>query len=123
MKITNVLELLDDNPKGSFLDLLPFNQHTFGTCNFTGTAPGWEVHTDTDEFFYVLSGRMEITLLQDHGPQQYVAPAGSAFVVPRGVWHKPGARSGARFIHFTPGKSLYSSRDDPRRAQSSQQDP
>ena len=115
MKVIDVLTLLNDHPAGSFLDFSPFNQHTFGTCDYTGLAPGWEVHPDTDEFFYVLSGRVEITLLEGDGPTRHVAPVGHSFVVPRGVWHRVGAPNGARFIYFTPGKSLYSSSEDPRR--------
>lgn len=114
MEVTDVLKLLSDHPAGSFLELSPFNERTFGSCDFTGVHPGWEMHPDTDEFFYVLSGRLEIALLEDGGPAHYVAPAGSSFVVPRGVWHKPGAPEGAKFLFFTPGRSLYSQSEDPR---------
>lgn len=114
MKVTNIVKLLSDNPKGSFLEFSHFNRRTFGTCDFIGVAPGWEMHPDTDEFFYVISGCVEITLLEDSGPEEYVATAGSSFVVPRGIWHKPGARTGATFIYFTPGQSLFSDSDDPR---------
>lgn len=114
MEVTHVLKLLNDHPKGSFLNFSQFNQHSFGTCDFTGVAQGWEMHPDTDEFFYVLSGCVEITLLEGSGPKHYVAPAGTSFVVPRGLWHKPGAPKGARFIYFTPGQSLYSQNEDPR---------
>lgn len=115
MEVIDVPKLLSDHPPGAFLAFAPFNDRTFGTCDFTGVAPGWEQHPDTDEFFYVLSGRLEITLLRDAGAEHHVAPAGCAFVVPRGVWHRPAAPDGARFVYFTPGASLYSSRDDPRR--------
>ena len=114
MEVTNIPRLLSDNPEGSFLEFSHFNQRTFGTCNFTGVAPGWEMHPDTDEFFYVISGCVEITLLKDSGPEHYVAPAGCSFVVPRSIWHKPGAPNGAKFIYFTPGQSLFSESDDPR---------
>lgn len=114
MEVTNVLKLLNDHPKGSFLNFSQFNQNTFGTCDFTGVAPGWEMHPDTDEFFYVIAGCIEITLLEDSGPKLYEAPAGTSFVVPKGSWHKPGAPKGARFIYFTPGQSLYSQSEDPR---------
>lgn len=115
MEVTNVLERLSGNPEGSFIELSEFNARTFGTCHFTGVAPGWEMHPDTDEFFYVIAGCVEITLLRDDGPRDHVAPAGSAFVVPRGVWHRPAAPHGAKFIFFTPGQSVYSLSCDPRR--------
>jgi mannose-6-phosphate isomerase-like protein (cupin superfamily) len=48
----------------------------------------WHKHDDTDEFFMVLEGRLDIEL-EDRtvslGPQQ-------AFTVPRGVMHLPHAR-------------------------------
>jgi quercetin dioxygenase-like cupin family protein len=71
------------------------------------------MHPDTDEFFYVIEGTVEITLLEDE-PRHYTAPAGSSFVVPSGIWHNPGAPEGAKFIYFTPGQSLYSESEDPR---------
>lgn len=95
------------------MEFSQFNEKSFGTCGMTGVSPGWEMHPDTDEFFYVIEGVVEITLLEDQ-PRHYVAPAGSSFVVPRGIWHKPGAPKGAKFIYFTPGQSLYSEKEDPR---------
>ncbi|MEM7413451.1 MAG: cupin domain-containing protein [Myxococcota bacterium] len=116
MDITNVLDLLGKHPEGTFLEFSPFNGKSFGTCDITGVHPGWEMHPDTDEFFFVLEGMVEITLLEgDAPPQLYTAKPGTSFVVPRGVWHKPGAPSGAKFIHYTPGQSLESMSEDPRR--------
>lgn len=114
MEITNVLRLLEANPEGSFLPFSSFNNQSFGTCEVTGVSPGWEMHPDTDEFFYVIEGTVEITLFEEDGPKHYIAPAGSSFVVPQGIWHKPGAPKGAKFIYFTPGQSLYSDSEDPR---------
>ncbi len=113
MKITNVLEYLHANPEGSFLHLANFNEHNFGTCSITGVSPGWEMHPDTDEFFYVIEGYLDIVLLRET-KESHRATSGSAFVVPKGIWHKPGAPEGAKFIHFTPGQSLYSEKEDPR---------
>ncbi len=114
MEVVDVLKLLRSHPQGSFLDLVEFNGHCFGTADAIGVAPGWEMHPDTDEFFYIIEGEFEMTLLFDDGPQHIKAPGGSAFVVPQGIWHKPGAPSGARFVYFTPGESLTSDKDDPR---------
>lgn len=116
MEVTDVLKLIAENPEGSFLAFGSFNGTAFGACDITGVSPGWEMHPDTDEFFFVIAGTVEITLLEDEGPNHYVAPSGTSFVVPKGIWHKPGAPEGAKFIYFTPGQSLYSESNDPRRA-------
>ena len=113
MEIVDILALLAKHPEGSFLEFASFNERGFGTCSVTGVSPGWEMHPDTDEFFYVVEGTVEITLLEEES-RTYSAPSGSSFVVPRGIWHKPGAPDGAKFIYFTPGQSLYSESEDPR---------
>ncbi|WP_319456514.1 MULTISPECIES: cupin domain-containing protein [unclassified Mycobacterium] len=53
----------------------------------------WHAHDDTDELFMVISGELSIDLDGDGGNQTVVLPAGSVFVVPRGVRHRPRARS------------------------------
>ena len=114
MNITNVTELLAAHPNGEFLELASFNDSTFGTCDITGTSPVWEMHPDTDEFFYIVEGNFEMTLLTNAGQEHHAAGAGSCFVVPRGVWHKPAAPTGAKFLFYTPGTSLHSDAADPR---------
>ncbi len=114
MEVTDIGKLLADNAEGTFLEFSSFNGRSFGTCDIAGVSPGWEMHPDTDEFFYIIEGTFEITLLEPRGPKHYVAPAGTSFVVPKTIWHKPGAPNGAKFIHFTPGLSLYSESEDPR---------
>ena len=114
METVNILTLLKENPEGSFLEFASLNGKSFGTCDLTGKNPGWEMHPDTDEFFYIIEGEVEITLLDEGGPHHHFAPAGTSFVVPRGIWHKPEAPNGAKFIFFTPGQSLQSEADDPR---------
>lgn len=113
MEIINILELLAKQPN-EFHQFAAFNGHQFGTCDITGNNPGWEMHPDTDEFFYIIEGEAEMTLLYDDGPQHVVAGAGSSFVVPMGIWHKPEAPAGAKFLFFTPGESLTSMAEDPR---------
>jgi mannose-6-phosphate isomerase-like protein (cupin superfamily) len=113
--MTHLPTLLGAHDEGTFLTFSAFNGRSFGTCTYTGVAPGWEMHPDTDEFFYVIEGTLEITLLEADGAVHHVAPAGTSFVVPRGVWHRPGAPTGATFLFFTPGVSLYSASEDPLR--------
>lgn len=114
MEVANVLEQLTANPDGTFLNVVEFNGRSVGACSITGVSPVWEMHPDTDEFFYIIEGEFQITLLQDGGPRQFAAQAGCSFVVPKGVWHKPGAPNGSKFIYLTPGSTLHSDADDPR---------
>ena len=113
MNTVDVLKFLSEHPDGSFLKLADFNGQSFGTCSITGVSPGWEMHPDTDEFFYVIEGSLEMTLLRDQ-QESCSANSGSVMVVPKGVWHKPGAPDGAKFLYYTPGQSLYSEKEDPR---------
>ncbi|PZD72145.1 hypothetical protein C1752_04014 [Acaryochloris thomasi RCC1774] len=114
MEIKNIRSELAVNPAGSFLNIASFNGSIVGACGITGISPVWEMHPDTDEFFYIIEGEFEVTLMQGAEPEHFVAPAGSSFVIPKGVWHKPAAPSGAKFIYLTPGTTLHSEAEDSR---------
>ncbi len=114
MEVKNVAVELAANPEGSFLNLVAFNGSHVGACSITGVSPVWEMHPDTDEWFYILDGEFEMTLLDGETPTQVIAKAGSTFVVPKGIWHKPGAPKGSKFMYLTPGQTLHSDKDDPR---------
>ncbi|MEM9304238.1 MAG: cupin domain-containing protein [Pseudomonadota bacterium] len=113
MKITHLDKALAAEPMGTFLDVATMNGRNVGACHIQGVSPVWEMHPDTDEFFHILEGEFEITLRLDEGEEHHVIPAGSVFVVPRGIWHKPAAPGGAKFMYFTPGQSLHSDAADP----------
>jgi len=59
----------------------------------------WHDHPDTDDFFMVLDGELDIEL-----PDRTVTlHAGEIFVVPKGVQHRPVARKGeARLLLMEP---------------------
>jgi mannose-6-phosphate isomerase-like protein (cupin superfamily) len=114
MELKDIKAELEAAPEGAFLELVSFNDTHFGACSVTGVSPVWEMHPDTDEFYYILEGEAEITLLEDSGAKCYTAPAGTVFVVPKGICHKSGVPSGAKFMYFTPGISLHSEAEDPR---------
>lgn len=58
----------------------------------------WHRHDNTDEFFLVLSGQLDIAL---RDPERVVTlPQGSVFVVPRGAEHKPFSERGATILLF-----------------------
>ena len=56
----------------------------------------WHKHDDTDDFFLVLSGVLDIELREEAGRAERTVTlhAGELFVVPRGVQHRPVARHG-----------------------------
>ncbi|WP_067721176.1 cupin domain-containing protein [Nocardia yamanashiensis] len=62
----------------------------------------WHRHDDTDEFFLVLDGELQIALRDEHGEHTVTLPKGSVFVVPRGTEHKPSSTSGAHILMFEP---------------------
>ncbi|MEV0999919.1 cupin domain-containing protein [Nonomuraea sp. NPDC050202] len=62
----------------------------------------WHAHDDTDEFFLVLDGELRIALREEGGERTVTLPAGSVFVVPRGVEHKPSSQAGAAILMFEP---------------------
>jgi mannose-6-phosphate isomerase-like protein (cupin superfamily) len=56
----------------------------------------WHVHDDTDEFFLVLDGRLDIAIRDgDGGETTVVLRTGDTFVVPKGIEHKPSSPGGA----------------------------
>jgi len=62
----------------------------------------WHVHEDTDEFFLVLQGQFDVSLRDADGQERTVVlRQGDAFVVPRGVEHKPSSPGGA-ILMFEP---------------------
>ncbi|RDI66978.1 cupin domain-containing protein [Nocardia pseudobrasiliensis] len=60
----------------------------------------WHVHDDTDEFFLVLGGQLDIGLREPSGERTVHLATGSVFTVPRGVEHRPCAPTGASILMF-----------------------
>jgi mannose-6-phosphate isomerase-like protein (cupin superfamily) len=60
----------------------------------------WHAHEDTDEFFLVLSGVLEIGLRDEAGERAVTLNAGEVFTVPRGTVHRPASPSGASILMF-----------------------
>jgi quercetin dioxygenase-like cupin family protein len=90
-----------------------FNRCTLGVFRFPkGQAP-WERHPDDDELLYLLDGEMELTILNDGGPTRTTLRAGSLFVMPQGVWHRPhGTVAGS--VLFAVSRTEHSNAEDPR---------
>lgn len=66
----------------------------------------WHVHEETDEFFLVVDGEIEIGLREDGGERVVTLAAGSMFVVPRGIFHKPSSKNGASVLLVEPTGTL-----------------
>ena len=64
----------------------------------------WEMHPAGDELLVALSGEFEV-VLQDGRTDHLVAlPAGRAFLVPFGVWHRTRVKTPGEILFATPGK-------------------
>jgi mannose-6-phosphate isomerase-like protein (cupin superfamily) len=74
----------------------------------------WHAHDNTDEFFLVLDGELNISLREDGEERVVKLSQGSAFVVPQGVEHRPFSEGGASLLLFEPtGTSSVGDRHDP----------
>lgn len=71
-----------------------FNGHDVMVAKLRGEYH-WHVHDDSDDFFLVLAGSLEIDL--DDGTTVTLAP-GQLYVVPQGVRHRPRARLEAHIV-------------------------
>jgi len=58
----------------------------------------WHTHTDTDEFFLVLDGELQIAMRD----RTVVLRKGDVFTVPRGTEHKPVSPGGAQILLLEP---------------------
>ena len=66
----------------------------------------WHVHADTDEFFLVLDGRLDVALRDADGHERTVElHAGDVFVVPRGTEHRPSCPGGSILMFERSGTS------------------
>ena len=74
-----------------------FNGHDLMVVKVQGEFI-WHDHADTDDFFMVLKGQLDIEL-----PDETVTlNEGEVFVVPKGVQHRPVAREEAHLLLIEP---------------------
>jgi mannose-6-phosphate isomerase-like protein (cupin superfamily) len=77
----------------------------------------WHAHDDTDEFFLVLDGELTIALRGEPGRlatgtdgagavREVTLTAGSVYVVPQGVEHRPSSPGGAAILLLEPSGTL-----------------
>ena len=75
-----------------------FNGHDVMVAKLRGEYH-WHVHEDSDDFFLVLQGQLEVDL--DGSPTVSLAP-GQLYIVPRGVRHRPRAIGEAHILLIEP---------------------
>jgi mannose-6-phosphate isomerase-like protein (cupin superfamily) len=74
-----------------------FNGHDIMVTKLRGPFV-WHKHDDTDDFFLVLHGRLEIELRD----QTITLGPGEMYVVPKGVEHRPVARGEVHLLLIEP---------------------
>lgn len=75
-----------------------FNGHDVMVAKLRGEYH-WHVHEDSDDFFLVLDGQLEIDI--EGGPTVSLAP-GQLYIVPKGVRHRPRAKDEAHIVLIEP---------------------
>jgi mannose-6-phosphate isomerase-like protein (cupin superfamily) len=80
------------------------NDYDIRLARFAGEHV-WHVHEDTDEFFLVLDGEIEIGL-RDPSERVVTLGRGQVFVVPKGTFHKPSSKEGASVLLVEPAGTL-----------------
>ncbi|MEW1631748.1 cupin domain-containing protein [Streptomyces sp. NPDC089173] len=77
----------------------------------------WHVHENTDEFFLVVDGALDIDLRDGTTGQDertVTLARGAVFVVPRSTWHRPRSADSASLLLFEPsGTSTVGDAHDP----------
>lgn len=58
----------------------------------------WHHHDDTDDFFYVLQGSIDIEIKEADAVRTIHLEQGELFVVPQGMQHRPIAREEAHIL-------------------------
>ncbi|GAA1949717.1 cupin domain-containing protein [Amycolatopsis minnesotensis] len=62
----------------------------------------WHAHDDTDEFFLVLDGVLDIALREQGTERVVTLNRGEVFVAPHGTGHRPSSVDGASLLLFEP---------------------
>ena len=102
----------------NFRDLCEFGDGGGGVFWSSEGGPSpWEMHPDCDELLHVIDGEIEVEVLPSDGGEIVGATikAGCYIVVPRGCWHRQYLRTKSTEFYLTPGRTLHSQSEDPRR--------
>lgn len=114
MRSHSLLATIDSLDEMEFHNLAAFNDGAVGVfwCG-AGTSP-WERHPNDDELLQVIEGEVVITVLTETDSIETTVRAGSAFVVPKGCWHRQHIPERLKELYVTPGTSDHSNAEDPR---------
>ncbi len=107
-------DALRDLGMGDFRELGRVDDRIVGVFRTPKDSWIWERHPRGDELLHVLDGELEVTLLEDEGSETTLVGSGSVFVVPRGAWHRPLAKSDVSVFFVTPEHTERSTAEDPR---------
>ena len=75
-----------------------YNENEVMVVKLMGAYP-FHKHDNTDDFFYVLEGEMQMDI---EGEPSRTVKAGELFVVPKGVVHRPRAESEVKVLLIEP---------------------
>jgi quercetin dioxygenase-like cupin family protein len=88
--------------EGVFLELSGTEQSGIFVGSFDGMS-AWERHRGGDELVQAIAGAATLSLLQPSGDVEEIAlSAGTAVIVPQGVWHRFTAPEGVTLMTMTP---------------------
>lgn len=95
INLTQKLKLFSEHwsPK----TITEFNGHDIMVAKIFGEF-NWHHHDDTDDFFYVLQGEIQIELKEGAEVKTVNLAQGELYVVPKGVEHRPIARNEAHIL-------------------------
>lgn len=100
-----------------FHEFAPFNNGAFPVFRGDGVAASdWELHHDTGELLFVISGSVTVEILTDDDSTSIPLTASQFAVVPRGLWHRHVDVVDLVEMYYTPGASEQSNAPDPRRS-------
>jgi uncharacterized cupin superfamily protein len=115
MESHNLVSALEGLDEIEFKQLDAFNRGHVGVYWATAGISPWERHPEDEELLYVIEGHVTIEILTDSECIEVSVPEGSAFVVPRGHWHRHKVECLVKEMYVTPGRSDTSSAEDPRK--------
>ena len=82
---------------------IPVDGMTFGVASMSENSPhGGEMHPDGDEVLYLISGWVNVVLLDSPQADVEMKP-GEGLVVPKGVWHRVDILEPCQIVYLTPG--------------------